>query len=331
MSTINVDIVNPETGNDVIVNGIRLRTLLGGPGTFNQYIGSIAPVSLTANANLMVGLGTGGGITTGSYNTFLGFGSGAQLTVGENNVAIGVGALGGSICNLSSDNIAIGRSALGAVDDSSYGQVAIGHLALAGLITVTASPNTAIGWKALSSTAASGGNTALGYQSGLSVTTGLNNTFLGTSAGASITTGTNNICIGYLAGSSTPTASNEITLGNSSNTVLRCAVTSITSLSDARDKEDIKDLSTGLDFVKTLRPVEFTWKDRDENGKQGIADFGFIAQDLKKSQEDAEKSEVLKLVYDENPEKLEASYGKLIPILVKAIQELSEEVKQLKK
>ena len=329
-SQLNVDIVNPETGTGVIVNGIRLRALSGGPGTFNQYIGSIAPVSLTANANLMVGLGTGGGITTGSHNTFLGFGSGGQITVGENNVAIGVSALGGNICNLSSDNIAIGRSALGAVDDSSYGQVAIGHLALADLITVTASPNTAIGWKALFSTTASGGNTALGYQSGSSVTTGSNNTFLGTSAGAGITTGTNNICIGYLADAATSITSNSITLGSSSNTVLRCAVTSITSLSDARDKKEIVELPVGLEFIKGLKPVSFVWDDRNEEGKHDIKDFGFIAQDLKKSQEDAKLAETLKLVYDENPEKLDASYGKLIPILVKAIQELSKEITNLK-
>ena len=324
-SQLNVDIVNPETGTAVIVNGIRLRALSGGPGTFNQYIGSIAPVSLTANANLMVGLGTGGGITTGSHNTFLGFGSGGQITVGENNVAIGVSALGGNICNLSSDNIAIGRSALGAVDDSSYGQVAIGHLALAGLITVTASPNTAIGWKALFSTTASGGNTALGYQSGSSVTTGSNNTFLGTSAGAGITTGTNNICIGYLADAATSITSNSITLGSSSNTVLRCAVTSITSLSDARDKKNIEESKYGLDLIESLKPVTFEWETRD-GAKKDIKDLGFIAQDLKKIDDD-----YLGLVYDENPEKLEASYGRLIPVLVKAIQELSEEVKQLKK
>ena len=33
---------------------------------------------------------------------------------------------------------------------------------------------------------------------------------------------------------------------------------------------------------------------------------------------------------DSNPDRLEASYGKLIPILVKAIQELSLEVETLK-
>jgi hypothetical protein len=38
----------------------------------------------------------------------------------------------------------------------------------------------------------------------------------------------------------------------------------------------------------------------------------------------------LGLVYDENPEKLEASYGRLIPVLVKAIQEMNTEIKSLK-
>ena len=38
----------------------------------------------------------------------------------------------------------------------------------------------------------------------------------------------------------------------------------------------------------------------------------------------------LRLVYDENPEKLEMSYGKLVPILVQAIKELKAEVELLK-
>ena len=123
----------------------------------------------------------------------------------------------------------------------------------------------------------------------------------------------------------------EITLGNSFITALRCAQTSITSLSDARDKKDVTDLRAGLDFVKGLRPVEFVWDERDEEGRHDIADFGFIAQDLKAAQEDAELADVLKLVYESNPEKLEASYGKLVPILVKAVQELAAKVEQLEK
>jgi hypothetical protein len=172
-------------------------------------------------------------------------------------------------------------------------------------------------------------NTFVGNSSGQSVTGDLN-VYIGSSAGNNAGSGSNNVAIGNQSLPATITTSNSITLGNTLHNVLRCAVTSITSLSDARDKKDITDLRAGLDFVNALRPVEFVWDDRNEEGKHDIADFGFIAQDLKDAQEDAEMADVLKLIYEENPEKLEASYGKLLPILVKAIQELSAEVKVLK-
>ncbi len=157
------------------------------------------------------------------------------------------------------------------------------------------------------------------------------NIAIGRDAAATSTTGSNNITIGKFAQNSVNTASNEITLGNSSHTVLRCAVTTITSLSDERDKKEIKPLQVGTDFVKTLKPVEFIWDERDENGKHNIKDFGFIAQHLKRAQEDINLQDTLKLVYEENPDKLEASYGKLVPILVKAIQELTERLELIEK
>ena len=210
--------------------------------------------------------------------------------------------------------------------------VSVGYQSMNQCVFNSNGPAVAIGSEALKNGVAPGSNIAIGFRSLLNAdgSTGINNQAIGNLSGSNLISGGNNIILGHNAQAATTSASNSITLGNSSHTVIRAAVTTITSLSDERDKKDIKDLSTGLEFVETLRPVEFTWNDRDENGRHDIADFGFIAQDLKKAQEDAEKAEVLKLVYEENPEKLEASYGKLIPILVKAIQELSEEVKQLK-
>jgi hypothetical protein len=207
--------------------------------------------------------------------------------------------------------------------------VAIGNSSQ--LLQLNGANNTSVGGDTLYNLAGGSDNAALGYGSLVNLTSGNENTALGSSSMISSTSGSNNICIGYFSTTATATASNSITLGNSSNNVLRCNVTSITSLSDARDKKEIKDLSVGLEFVNGLKPVEFVWNDREEIGKHEVSDFGFIAQDLKASQEEVEMAETLKLVYEENPEKLEASYGKLIPILVKAIQELSEEVKQLKK
>jgi hypothetical protein len=215
----------------------------------------------------------------------------------------------------------------------------------------TGSSNTAIGKESLPSLVTGGNNTAIGVTAGFLLNSGNGNVFLGPQAGMALTTGNNNIIIGFgspggpgqpelnsgnnnimignLTLPSTPVADNEITLGNTSNTVLRCAVTSITSLSDSRDKEEVAELAVGLEFVKELNPVSFVWNDRDESGKHGVKDFGFIAQDLKATQEKYDMAETLGLVYEENPEKLEASYGKLIPILVKAIQDLTAKVEAL--
>jgi hypothetical protein len=144
-----------------------------------------------------------------------------------------------------------------------------------------------------------------------------------------LTSGSNNTIIGYQAYPVGVNANNSVTLGNASIATLRCAVTSITSLSDARDKKDVAPIELGLDFVKELNPVKFVWDDRNENGKHDIADSGFIAQDLKALEDKYDAADVLKLVYDENPEKLEASYGRLIPVLVQAIKDLAAKVEQL--
>jgi hypothetical protein len=139
----------------------------------------------------------------------------------------------------------------------------------------------------------------------------------------------NNIVIGYNADVSGSTVSNEITLGDSNIATLRCNVQTISSLSDRRDKTDINTLDLGLDFVKSLNPVKFKWQTRDGNGKDGSYEAGFIAQDFQQLQKEND-ADYLKLVMDTNPDRLEASYGKLIPVLVKAIQELTIEVETLK-
>ena len=242
--------------------------------------------------------------TTGGFNT----------AVGVNTLTVSTGA----------QNTGVGYSALRFVTTGQQ-NTAVGAAALR---DTTSSWNTAVGDNAGYQISSGNSNLLLGAGAGSSVTTGSANTIVGTFA-SGITSGGFNTVIGYSAQASSLTVSNEITLGGFGTTALRCAVTSITSLSDARDKKDVTDLRAGLDFVKGLRPVEFVWDDRDENGKHDVADFGFIAQDLKAAQEDVQMAEVLKLVYESNPEKLEASYGKLLPILVKAVQELAAKVEQL--
>ncbi|HRQ55649.1 MAG TPA: hypothetical protein PL018_15435, partial [Ignavibacteriaceae bacterium] len=56
---------------------------------------------------------------------------------------------------------------------------------------------------------------------------------------------------------------------------------------------------------------------------------GFIAQELDEVQT-TENAEWLNLVLKDNPEKLEATPGNLLPIIVKAIQDLKKENDELK-
>ena len=86
-------------------------------------------------------------------------------------------------------------------------------------------------------------------------------------------------------------------------------------------------MQAGLDFVESLDPVSFTWNMRD-GGKVGIEDTGFIAQDLQQVQQDT-GVEIPGLVSANNPERLEAAYGKLVPVLVQAIKDLSAKVNEL--
>jgi hypothetical protein len=196
----------------------------------------------------------------------------------------------------------------------------------------TSSSNVAIGKGALNTTVCAFGNVVIGDSAGGFICEGaIGNVVIGFDAGRTNALSDNNILIGRNALAAVAGATNSITFGDANITVIRSAVTSITALSDARDKTDITALPVGLDFVNSLKPVKFTWELREPNEvKDGTSESGFIAQDLKDLQEQFGVEGYLGLVYDANPDRLEASPGKLIPVLVKAIQELSDEVTTLR-
>jgi len=281
-------------------------------GSENTVIGTEAGINNTGSSNTFLGYQAAYSQTSGSNNTALGFEAGKSITIGGSNVVIGYQAMDANTDG--DDNVAIGANALGAATSDGR-TVAIGVNALK-LQNQTFSPM----------------NTAVGYAADDANVSGFGRTCIGGSSGGGAT-GDNITNIGYQAVTSTSSVSNEITLGNSSVTSLRCAVTSITSLSDERDKSEIKDLEYGLNLIDALQPREFVWDNRvetDKEGKEffssnkGKKDFGFIAQEVQ-----ALDNDTLRLVYDENPEKLELSYGKLVPVLVKAIQDLSAKVTAL--
>ncbi len=255
-----------------------------------------------------------------------------QSISGSDNVGIGVSAL--NAITSGSRNIALGFDALIAGTTASD-SIAIGYSSLRTISTGTLAQNVAIGTSTLSvMTGAGGQNVAIGYIAGQNVI-GSENTIVGASAGITLTSGQNNSLIGFGAEPTTATVSNEFTLGNGSVLNLRCADTTIASLSDARDKTDVEDSRFGIDFLNNVRPVEFTWQRRnlvpgdENNNKNGLRRVGFLAQELQEAMSDGE-NDILDLVYESNPDRLEAKYGNLIPILVKAVKDLKAEVDTLK-
>lgn len=268
------------------------------------------------NSNSSTSFGYDAGFVNSGANVVIGFEAGHDLISGSNNVLIGFQSCYG--ITTASNNTVIGYNS-GTEDGT--GCVIIGCEASSNGDAVN---NTVIGYSA--SAQANGLDNAeecvvIGHGASLGAPGGgVQNTVVGASAEAS-GTATNATVIGYNASNS---GSNEVTLGNSSVATLRCQVTSITSLSDERDKTNIQVLPAGMDleFINALRPVAFDWNMRD-GGKVGIPDIGFIAQELRAAQEQV-GIHVPNLVFDANPEKLEAAYGVLVPILVRSIQQLSE-------
>ena len=95
----------------------------------------------------------------------------------------------------------------------------------------------------------------------------------------------------------------------------------MTSISDNSDKTKcIRTGTYGLDFINTISPRQYTWNTRDGSVRDGKTNISSIAQEL---QVHEGENDILDLVLDVNPEKLEIKPGNLIPILVKAVKDLS--------
>lgn len=266
--------------------------------------------------NTAVGGGSLAANTTGFANTAFGYRALEANTIGDSNTGLGREALRDNTTG--KNNTAVGYAALAACT-TGQNNTAFGYAALAqcsGGVN-----NVALGYNSLGGLSTGGYNVAVGLNAGATVTTGAQNTCIGYSAGGP-TTGTNNTVIGYNASCSAAGVSNEITLGNSSISALRCQVTTITSLSDERDKKNIRPFDLGLDLLLSIEPKWFEWNMRD-GGKVDVTEAGFIAQQLQAAVALHAGAAELGLVYDANPDRLEATPGKLTPVFVKAFHDLN--------
>lgn len=98
-----------------------------------------------------------------------------------------------------------------------------------------------------------------------------------------------------------------------------------TVVSDARDKTNFGVIPHGLAFVNKLTPVSFQFKEsRAVDVPHGPVRYGFRAQDIL-----ALEGASSVVIDAEDPEKLRFNESSLVPILVKAIQELTARVAAL--
>jgi hypothetical protein len=315
------------------------------------------PNLLRSDGTTAIGIGVLQNLNNGSYNTAIGHNSMKLIHQGWENVALGAFSLysvysgknntglGNSALyyNTNDNNVAVGYNTMYSNTLGSNNS-AIGAFALysnttgirntanglSSLYSSNGDYNTASGFYSMTMNTSGSYNSAFGSEALGGNTTGFYNTAIGYEAGRYIYTGSNNTAIGYNAQASNNSVSNQITLGNGSITSLRAMVTSITALSDRRDKTEIIDIAEGIDFIKQLKPVTFTWNTRDK-AKVGIKAAGFIAQDLLALQKSSEIGDNLDLVSEDNPDKLEARYNNLLPVMVKAIQDQQTIIEQLKK
>lgn len=300
-------------------------------GFYNTALGWDAMTGTTSlftgSYNIAVGFQPLFNITTGLDNVAIGRSAQFLLTSGTGNVSVGDITL--NVLTTTNNNTAIGYSALSLCTTAA--NTAVGFNSLLALSSGTNC--TAVGAQAGQAMTTANGGTFIGYQSGLNVT-GASNTLVGSAAGATLTTGASNTGIGTgvdftaggnnsscLGNGAVSTGSNQIVLGNASIATIYAQVTTITMISDSRDKTNIVDLALGLEFIESLRPVRYTWAMRD-GSKIGMDEAGFIAQDLKLAQERAD-ARWFGLVDETDPDCMRATPGKILYPTVRAVQQLA--------
>ena len=354
----------PDTeSNNIAIGSNALNGSISG-GEYNVAIGNSALAALTSSdANVAVGYEAGKAITGGGDGVVaIGYQAGVALTDCSSSVFIGYQAGDGH--DDEDHNIGIGRHALGGSVAGAEYNVAIGSYTLDAL--TSGDSNTAVGYNSGSAMNSGGANSCFGESAGASMTSGNNNTAIGlnaANAGTALTTGSNNILIGNEAKVSAADGGYQFVIGRNvtsngnSTTTIGYDTTEIATnhgsaswaaVSDERYKKDIETSTAGLSFINDLRPVTFKFKQKNEldtdlygydansTDTDGYTDevaHGFIAQEIKTVIDNHPEIKAGQEIWKEAPEakgkRQNVSHIGMIPMMVKAIQELSAKVKAL--
>jgi len=290
------------------------NTLITNPGTRNLFAG--INVGLLGTDNAFFGHQAGqNNNATGQYNVFFGTRAAQNTTGGDLNTIIGWSA---GITNTDHQgNTFIGAQAGEFAQPTANISTFVGEKA---------------GWQVTTGTA----NTMIGERSGQNTTTGFFNTMIGTLTGGTNTTGDRITLLGYGSNVSTDNlnnataigegaivnASNKVRIGNATVTTIEGQV-AFTAASDKRLKENITNLTAGLDFISKLKPVSYQMKDFADKR----TNWGFIAQDIEAIVGD---SNSIVTVGGDADRTLGLRYTDFVAPLVKAVQEQQTEIEELK-
>ena len=270
------------------------------------------------------------------------------IQVGTASVSTGINTPKSTYFNIDSDNNATGEVFLWGTNRATVsGGTELMRLTEAGLLGIgTTAPDRMIEVVAtdasiavFNSTAANGGTVefersgtrrvAIGTQLGITGQGSASNGTVGgphTGDGGHLTLygyyNAPNSGVGFSDGNVYPIVDNVLSIGKSGNRWTEVwAVAGSINTSDEREKRDIVDSSLGLDFINSLRPVSYRWR---EGVWEDTQFFGLISQEV-----DAVAPSGTAFVSKENPDSWGLRYGEITAPLIKAIQELDARILEL--
>lgn len=281
----------------------------------------------------------------GDHNISLGYQALKNYT-GDNCIALGYQAL---YTNTAIWNIAIGLDAMKYTANGNN-NVAMGSQAFRD--NVSGAQNVVIGSFGLySQSEGNTGLTALGYHTDISDVTGISNaTALGKQAEIDES---NSVILGNASVINIKSGSDgSCDLGKSDKRFKDIyATNSVIQTSDINRKKDIQPSGLGLEFINQLTPVSFQWKDVDKVSelrdvpesdekedfviqpelKHHRKHYGLIAQSVKEvlDAQGIDTENFAGYIHDEDTDTFGLRYIEFIAPMIKAIQELSEKIKQL--
>jgi hypothetical protein len=288
----------------------------------------------------------------------------AQHTTGARNTAIGYGAMNQTAGDAndapaSADNVFIGYDAGGGDwenDEDSNFNVGIGNYVMYAAVDGAMS-NTAVGYAAAAEITSGDENTCIGKTAGDAITSGTGNTSIGNGSdcaatadnqiaigNTAVTSVTDAICIGVGITNGT---TRTVKFGDAGQSMISqdwdsAGDSTWTRSSDRRRKRNIKDNTLGLEFINKLQTRTFQMKPQNELPKEWVSysetnrydtekvHIGFIAQELKELIDEYNAPNEVASWSEDDDGMQRAGETKLITPLIKAVQELSAQVEELK-